>query len=94
MVAEANRNLIVAGLEPGSFTEMPGGGGVIFIGNMSNDGSRFRRVFVYRQNDGRMDVTTSNDGEVALGEDGRRYLVLNDGFRVEGPLDPRRWTTA
>ena len=34
MVNEANRNLIVAGLEPGAFTEIPGGGGVIFVGAM------------------------------------------------------------
>lgn len=87
MIAEANRNLIVAGLEPGSFTEIPGGGGVVFVGNMSNDGSRFERVFVYRQNEGRIDITTSNDGELAVGEDGQRYLVLNDGFEVEGPAE-------
>ena len=89
MIAEANRNLIVAGLQPGSFTEIPGGGGVIFIGTMSNDGSRFQRVFVYRQDGDRMDVTTSNDGEITLGEDGQRYLVLNNGFQVEGPLDSK-----
>ena len=89
MIAEANRNLIVAGLQPGSFTEIPGGGGVIFIGTMSNDGSRFQRVFVYRQDGNRMDVTTSNDGEITLGEDGQRYLVLNNGFQVEGPLDSK-----
>lgn len=87
MIAEANRNLIVAGLEPGSFTEIPGGGGVVFVGNMSNDGSRFERVFVYRQNEDRIDITTSNDGELAVGEDGQRYLVLNDGFEVEGPAE-------
>lgn len=52
MINEANRNLLVAGLEPGRFTELPAGsgqGGVIYIGSMSNDGSRFNRVFVYRQ---------------------------------------------
>lgn len=87
MIAEANRNLIVAGLEPGSFTEIPGGGGVVFVGNMSNDGSRFERVFVYRQDDDRIDITTSNNGELAVGEDGQRYLVLNDGFEVEGPAE-------
>ena len=63
MINEANRNLIVAGLEPGAFTEIPGGGGVIYVGSMSPDGSRFSRVFVYRQKEDRIDVTTSNDGE-------------------------------
>ncbi len=87
MINEANRNLIVAGLEPGAFTEIPGGGGVIFVGNMSPDGSRFSRVFVYRQKEDRIDVTTSNDGEVTVDENGERYLTLNNGFEVEGPRD-------
>lgn len=86
MISEANRNLLVAGLEPGRFTTLPGGG-VAFIGGMSDDGSRFDRVFVYRQRDGRLDVVTSNDGRLQLDESGRRFLQLNDGFEVEGPLD-------
>lgn len=84
MVNEANRNLIVAGLEPGRFTNLADGG-VVFIGSMSTDGSRFRRVFIYRQSDDRVDVTTSDDGELAIDEDGQRYIVLNNGFEVEGP---------
>lgn len=87
MINEANRNLIVTGLEPGAFTEIPGGRGVIFVGNMSPDGSRFGRVFVYRQKGDRLDVTTSNDGMVTIDENGERYLTLNNGFEVEGPRD-------
>src|SRR5688572_1010752 len=87
MVNQANRNLIVAGLQPGAFTELPGGGGVIFVGAMSPDGSKFNRVFVYRQREDRLDVRTSNDGEVTVDEHGERYLTLNNGFEVEGPLD-------
>jgi lipopolysaccharide export system permease protein len=86
MVNQANRNLIVAGLEPGAFTELPGGG-VIFVGNMSPDGSRFSRVFVYRQKEDRIDVTTSNEGEVTVDKDGARYITLNNGFEVEGPRE-------
>lgn len=87
MVSQANRNLIVAGLEPGAFTEIPGGGGVIFVGAMSADGSRFNRIFVYRQKEDRIDVTTSNDGEVTADKNGERYLTLNNGFEVEGPKE-------
>jgi lipopolysaccharide export system permease protein len=87
MVSQANRNLIVAGLEPGAFTEMPGGNGVIFVGAMSPDGSRFSRIFVYRQKGDRLDVTTSNDGEVTADENGERFLTLNNGFEVEGPRE-------
>jgi lipopolysaccharide export system permease protein len=87
MVSQANRNLIVAGLQPGAFTELPGGGGVVFVGSMSADGSKFSRVFVYRQKDDRLNVTTSNDGEVTVDQDGVRHVTLNNGFEVEGPLD-------
>jgi len=86
MINQANRNLIVAGLQPGAFTELPGGGGVVFVGSMSADGSKFSRVFVYRQSEDRLDVTTSNDGEVTVDEDGARHVTLNNGFEVEGPL--------
>ncbi|GAB3379038.1 LPS export ABC transporter permease LptF [Lysobacter fragariae] len=86
MINKSSRNLIVAGLEPGAFTELPGGG-VVFVGSMSPDGSKFNRVFVYRQKDDRVDVTTSNNGEVTVDEKGDRYLTLNDGFEVEGPRD-------
>lgn len=84
MISEANRSLILAGLEPGRFTSLPNGG-VVFVGSMSEDGSRFGRVFVYRQNDDRLDLVTSNRGELQVAEDGRRYLLLRDGFEVEGP---------
>src|SRR3954471_4662748 len=43
MSAEGNRNLLVAGLEPGRFTELPGGGGVVYVGSMSTDGTRLGR---------------------------------------------------
>ncbi len=88
MVKEANRNMLIAGLEPGKFTQLPGANGVVYVGDMSDDGSRFRRVFIYREKKGRMDVTTSSDGTVWLDGSRARYLRLNDGFEVEGPLGP------
>ena len=85
MVAEGNRSLLVAGLEPGRFTELSGGG-VVYVGSMSTDGSRMERIFVHRQAGERIDVTTARSG--TLSHDGDdRYLRLEDGFRVEGPGD-------
>src|SRR3546814_9652570 len=57
MVESGNRSLLVAGLEPGRFIELPGGGGVVYVGSMSNVGTRLSRVFVYRQGGDRLDVT-------------------------------------
>ena len=85
MVAEANRNLLVAGLEPGRFVELANGG-VVYVGTMSNDGATFTRAFIYQQKDDRIDVTTSTHGRLQVGAPGERYLQLDDGFRVEGPL--------
>ena len=89
MLREANHSLLVAGLEPGRFTELPGHGGVVYVGGMSNDGRQLQRIFVYRQKGDRLDVTTARSGHLSLDGD-QRYLTLDDGFRVEGPLEAGR----
>lgn len=86
MIEAGQRSLLVSGLEAGRFVEFPGGGGVIYVNAMSDDGSQLGRVFVYRQDEGRMDVTTAMTGELTVDGDGR-FLRLDEGFRVEGPLD-------
>jgi lipopolysaccharide export system permease protein len=89
MVRQANKNLLVSGMEPGRFTALPGGG-VVYIGSMSNDGTRFSRVFVHRQDGDRLDVTTAKGGSMFLDGERARYLRLDDGFRVEGPAGDGR----
>ncbi len=84
MIQQANRNLLVSGLEAGRFTELPGGG-VAYIGTMSNDGTEFSRIFVHAQDADRLDVTTAQRGRLSLDGERARYLRLEDGFRVEGP---------
>src|SRR3546814_113027 len=91
MVESGNRSLLVAGLEPGRFIELPGGGGVVYVGSMSNDGTRLSRVFVYRQDGDRLDVTTARHGELNV-DGAERYLTLSQGFEVEGPLGHGRDT--
>ena len=86
MIEEANRTLVVAGMEAGRFTPLPDGG-VVSIGAASSNGEQLRRIFVHRQDGDRMDVTTATGGRLYFGEDDDRYLRLEDGFRVEGPDD-------
>jgi lipopolysaccharide export system permease protein len=86
MIEEAGRNLLIAGMEPGRFTELPGGGGVIYVGAMSDDSREMQRVFVYRQKAQRFDVTTSQTGTLSVESERDRYLRLALGFEVEGPL--------
>src|SRR5207342_3254592 len=85
MITAANHNLLITGLEPGRFTELPGGGGVVYVGSMSNDGTHLTRIFVYKQERGRIDVTTARSGTLSFAGRSDRYLTLQDGFRVEGP---------
>jgi len=87
MIDTANRSLLVAGLEPGRFVELPGRHSVVYLADMSPDGSEFRRLFVAAERDGRIDIITAEAGELyaeSLGEE--RYLGLSRGFRAEGQL--------
>ena len=86
MIEQANRSLIVAGLDAGKFTMLPNGS-VIYISGISGDGTQLQGVFVQSQKDGRMDVITARSGEMFFEGAQDRYLRLTDGFRVEGPLD-------
>lgn len=90
MIAAANRSLLVTGLEPGRFTELPGGDGVVYVGAMSNDGTQLNRIFVYRQDGDRLDVTTARTGSLGFESASERFLTLKEGFRVEGPLNAGR----
>lgn len=84
MVEDANRSFLVAGLEAGRFIELPGRAGVLYVESIDIEGSRFGRMFVQSERDGRLDVVTASEGELVLEGDSARYLVLRDGFRVEG----------
>jgi lipopolysaccharide export system permease protein len=90
MVQQANRNLLISGMEAGRFTALPNNAGVLYAGEMSADGTRFTRMFVHRVSGDRIDVTTAKSGSLRLDAKGDRYLQLDDGFRVEGPLGDGR----
>jgi lipopolysaccharide export system permease protein len=97
LLEEANRSLIIAGLEPGRFIELPGKDGEIYVAEMSADGTQFKRMFVESEHvetaEGKdkgktkIDVITATHGYLYHDADGvGRYLALLDGFRVEGKL--------
>jgi lipopolysaccharide export system permease protein len=75
-------------MEPGRFVDMPGRQGVIYVGRMSDDGTRFERLFVQYEREGRLDIVTAASGQLYYDQDGaQRFLSLNEGFRVEGSVD-------
>ncbi len=82
-VDDANRSFLVAGLDAGRFVELPGGRGVVFVGELSPDGRQFKRLFVQMRRGDRVDVITAVEGEMFI-DGGGRFLRLRDGFRTEG----------
>lgn len=86
MIEIANRSFLIAGLEPGRFVEIPGGGGVLYVSELATDGTRFRHLFVQREKEGRLDIITADAGQLRLVGEAERYLQLENGFRVEGGL--------
>lgn len=93
LLQEASRSLVVAGLEPGRFVDLPGRNGVIYVDEMSSDGTQFKRMFIESerpdQDTGktRIDIITATHGHLYHDADGvGRYIALLDGFRVEGSL--------
>src|SRR5688572_26075846 len=86
MIEVANRSFLIAGLEPGRFVELPGKGGVLYVTELSTDGTRFKELFVQREKEGRLDIVTAHAGTLQLIGGNERYLRLEEGFRVEGAI--------
>lgn len=93
MIQEASRSMLVAGLEPGRFTEIPGRNAVLYIGQMNAQGTHFGQLFVYNESDDGVDIITAEAGEFIRDAIDERYLQLDDGFRVEGLLDSAAFRT-
>lgn len=83
MIADADRSLLIAGLEAGRFRELPSGNGVLYVTDLSPDGSRMRNVFIQSNKKDKLGVITAKRGELFV-DAGERYLRLLDGMRVEG----------
>lgn len=93
LLADANRSILVAGLEPQKFTRLPGRDGIIYVAEMSDDGSHFKRMFIETEQvddadqSTRIDVITAPSGYMYQNASGGgRFLALENGFRAEGKL--------
>ncbi len=84
MLEDANRSVVIAGLEAGRFTPLSGGG-VVYLSSVSPDGTQFGRIFMQRQTEDRVDVATANTGSVFFEGKKDRFLRMEEGYRVEGP---------
>jgi lipopolysaccharide export system permease protein len=93
LLQEASKSLIIAGLEPGRFVELPNHDGVMYVDSMNSDGTAFQKMFVASERSNKdenttdINVITATSGELFHDANGvERYLGLNDGFRVEGVI--------
>ncbi len=86
LVQSANRSLVLAGMEPGRFTPLPGGG-IVYLSSVSGDGTQLGNVFMQRQKDDRIDVVSAARGAMFFEGERQRFLRLEDGYRVEGPAN-------
>lgn len=84
LVENASRSVVVAGLEPGKFTQLSGGG-IVYLASLSEDGTQMGKVFMQRQKDGRIDVVSASRGAMFFEGERQRFLRLEEGYRVEGP---------
>lgn len=92
MIDAANRSLLVVGMEAGRFVEVPGRNAIVYVGAMSPDGTRFSRMFVFEEREGRVDITTAAEGALNQDRAGtERYLEMTKGFRVEGTPGEPAW---
>ena len=56
MIDVANRSFLIAGLEAGRFVELPGRGGILYVGELATDGTQFGKMFGLSERDGRFDL--------------------------------------
>ncbi|MGH8108763.1 MAG: LPS export ABC transporter permease LptF [Arenimonas sp.] len=84
MIDTANRSFLIAGLEAGRFVELPGRAGILYVGELATDGTKFGKMFGLSERDGRFDVITAKSGDLVLEGESQRILRLQDGYRVEG----------
>jgi lipopolysaccharide export system permease protein len=97
LVAAANRSVIAAGLDAGRFTELPGKGGIIFVDELSRDGSQLGNTFIATERTGKDNIThvkvvTGKRGQLYQETDGNgRFLAIWDGWQYDIPLGADNW---
>ncbi|MHA6204536.1 LPS export ABC transporter permease LptF [Dyella soli] len=97
LVAAANRSVIAAGLDAGRFTELPGKGGIIFVDQLSRDGSQLGNTFIATERVGKdkvphVKLVTGKTGQLYQESDGNgRFLALHAGWQYEIPLGADNW---
>lgn len=80
-LAEARSDLV--GITPGRFLMSRIGNQVFYGERLADDGQVILNVFLYREHEGKAEVTTAARARADL-ESGSRHLILEDGHRYVG----------
>lgn len=85
ILAEAEKNLEVTGIEAGRFREGTTGERIIYVEEISEDRSQMRNLFIQTSVRERTVLLSSERGRLELNTNTNdRYLVMLDGYRYEG----------
>lgn len=82
---EAARSAQLWGMQPGRFVRIPGMDGVAYIAAIDDEGFALRQIFIVVHNQGEDEILTATRGIYRLAADGRRYIELEQGQRIEIP---------
>ncbi|MCS6785827.1 MAG: LPS export ABC transporter permease LptF [Thiobacillaceae bacterium] len=74
----------IAAIDAGVFVESGGGRRVFFVESYDAASGRVRNVFLQSVENARPGVIVAREGQVAVNEQGDRFLVLTQGRRYEG----------
>jgi len=90
MIVETQRSVAVAGLSSGRFVELPGGGGVLYVSQVSADQRSVDEIMLVRERDGTRIVLTARKGTIDVDEAKDEVVLrLEAGARVDGkPGEP------
>lgn len=83
VLAKARQEAEISLFVPGTFREVLNGRHVIYVGAL--DERELRNIFIQtREPDGKISITTGEQGRQEFDEEGARHIVLEHGYRYRG----------
>ena len=89
LMAEAARQAIVGGLEPGRFQRFDRGGLTVYVGAVDGSDGSLQNILIQHDDPDQPEVLSAATGRIWLdAADGSRYLSLLSGYQVQHGPDP------
>ncbi|MEE4637872.1 MAG: LPS export ABC transporter permease LptF [Wenzhouxiangella sp.] len=89
LMAEAARQAVIGGLQPGRFERLDRGRLTVYVGGVEMTDGRMEHVLIQLDDVEQPEVLSALSGRIWLdAEDGSRYLSLLDGHQVRHSADP------